>query len=53
MSNARTDWASTVEFCGDGSGRCDGDRSTKPGGEENFAVSRARIQQKNTASKES
>ncbi len=46
MSNARKDWASTVEFCGDGSGRCDGDRSTKPGGEENFAVSLAGIQQK-------
>jgi hypothetical protein len=23
---------STVEFCGEGSGRCDGDRSTRPGG---------------------
>jgi len=30
-----------------------GDRPTKPGGEENFAVSLAGIQQENAASKES
>jgi hypothetical protein len=30
---------STGEFCGEGNRRCDADRSTKPGGEESFAVS--------------
>ena len=44
---------STVEFYGEGSGRCDGDRSTEPGGEENFADSLAGMQQKNAASKQS